>query len=172
MDIMELGAIGELVGGVAVIATLIYLAVQVRQNTDLAQGAAQRDLMNSFQANLDRIARDPVAWHKGLQEFDTSPNPDRLRFHLAFAPFINHLEQALRMLSRGLEAQDNVDIYGDICLSYLQEPGGKAVWEHTKPLFFPISRQYIERRLADPSSLPPRVSESVPWFGSDRGREA
>ncbi len=33
MNIRELGAIGGLVGGVAVIATLVYLAVQVRQNT-------------------------------------------------------------------------------------------------------------------------------------------
>ena len=33
MDIMELGAIGELVGGVAVLATLVYLAIQIRQNT-------------------------------------------------------------------------------------------------------------------------------------------
>ncbi len=29
MDIMELGAIGELVSGVAVIATLAYLAAQI-----------------------------------------------------------------------------------------------------------------------------------------------
>ena len=28
-----IGAIGELIGGAAVIATLIYLAVQLRQNT-------------------------------------------------------------------------------------------------------------------------------------------
>ena len=33
MDIMELGAIGELVGGVAVLVTLVYLALQIRQNT-------------------------------------------------------------------------------------------------------------------------------------------
>jgi hypothetical protein len=169
MDIMELGAIGELVGGVAVIATLIYLAVQIRQSTALAQGTAQRDLMNSFQLNLDRIARDPGVWHKGLQEFDTASNEECLRFHLAFAPSVNHLEQALRMLSRGLETQDNIDIYGDICLSWLQEPGGRAVWEHTKPLFFPMSRQYIERRLSDRGSLPPPVSESVPWFASADG---
>ncbi len=32
MNIMELGAIGELVGGVGVAATLIYLPVQVRQS--------------------------------------------------------------------------------------------------------------------------------------------
>ncbi len=33
MDIMELGAIGELVGGLAVIGSLIYVGIQVRQNT-------------------------------------------------------------------------------------------------------------------------------------------
>ena len=40
MDIMELGAIGELVGGVAVIATLIYLAVQVRQSSQASKIAS------------------------------------------------------------------------------------------------------------------------------------
>ena len=35
MNIMELGAIGELVGGVAVVGSLIYLALQVRQSTVL-----------------------------------------------------------------------------------------------------------------------------------------
>ena len=37
MDIMELGAIGELVGGVAVLVTLIYLAVQIRQGNERAK---------------------------------------------------------------------------------------------------------------------------------------
>lgn len=37
MDIMELGAIGELVGGVAVIGSLIYVGLQVRQNNEQAR---------------------------------------------------------------------------------------------------------------------------------------
>ena len=37
MDIMELGAIGELVGGVAVIGSLIYVGLQVRQSNDNAR---------------------------------------------------------------------------------------------------------------------------------------
>ncbi len=40
MDIMELGAIGELVGGVAVIATLIYLAMQVKQSSQASKIAS------------------------------------------------------------------------------------------------------------------------------------
>ncbi len=34
MTIMELGAIGEIIGAIAVVVTLIYLAIQVRQNTN------------------------------------------------------------------------------------------------------------------------------------------
>ncbi len=37
MGTMEAGEIGELVGGVAVLATLLYLATQVRQNTAAIQ---------------------------------------------------------------------------------------------------------------------------------------
>ena len=33
MSIIELGALGEFLGSIGVIATLIYLAIQIRQNT-------------------------------------------------------------------------------------------------------------------------------------------
>ena len=47
MNVMELGAIGELVGGVAVIATLIYLAAQVRQNTKALAASTYQDITSS-----------------------------------------------------------------------------------------------------------------------------
>ena len=47
MDIMELGAIGELVGGVAVLATLIYLALQVRHGNSLAEAGASKVYMET-----------------------------------------------------------------------------------------------------------------------------
>ena len=61
MDIMELGAIGELVGGVAVIGTLVYMALQVRQNT--RQGAATFTYMLSseFQRMHDTTL-EPERW--------------------------------------------------------------------------------------------------------------
>ena len=37
MTVVELGALGEFVGSIATIATLLYLALQVRQNTAPAQ---------------------------------------------------------------------------------------------------------------------------------------
>ncbi len=48
MDIMELGAIGELVGGVAVVATLIYLAVQVKDNTRSLRATGTQQFADSL----------------------------------------------------------------------------------------------------------------------------
>ncbi len=66
MDIMELGAIGELVGGVAVVASLLYVALQIRHANRIAEDDASRvltDLMSEIQG---RIAsdREHAEWFK------------------------------------------------------------------------------------------------------------
>ncbi len=48
MTISEIGAIGELVGGVAVLATLVYLAVQVRE-------ARKALVANTYQSRTDSL---------------------------------------------------------------------------------------------------------------------
>ena len=42
MSIMELGAIGEFVGSIAVVVTLAYLAIQIRTNTDTVRETNSR----------------------------------------------------------------------------------------------------------------------------------
>ena len=53
MTIQELGALGELIGGAAVIATLIYLAVQVRQSTQSIENARLLGLAQTYQMRSD-----------------------------------------------------------------------------------------------------------------------
>ncbi len=51
LTIQDLGALGELLGSVAVLATLVYLALQTRQNT-LAITAEVEAARNNSLANL------------------------------------------------------------------------------------------------------------------------
>ena len=51
MDIMELGAIGELVGGVAVIVSLIYVGLQVRQ----ANKAGSRESYRTWVSEMNKV---------------------------------------------------------------------------------------------------------------------
>ena len=76
MDIMELGAIGELVGGVAVIASLIYVGLQVRQSNRQAQATATREVNTQFDRYLETIMNNPKArelWLVATEGPDRAP---------------------------------------------------------------------------------------------------
>ncbi len=45
-----LGAVGEIVGAVAVVATLVYLSIQIRQNTKSERASALDASINAFSA--------------------------------------------------------------------------------------------------------------------------
>ena len=55
MTISELGSIGELIGAVATVATLLYLALQIRANTHSAKYNAINDIINRV-----------IKWHQEL----------------------------------------------------------------------------------------------------------
>ncbi len=56
MTIIELGALGEFVGAIAVVGTLIYLAVQIRQNTSQIRDNVLSLQVNAYQDLINRIA--------------------------------------------------------------------------------------------------------------------
>ena len=131
MDIMELGAIGELVGGVAVIGSMLYIGFQIRQSTALARASAQREINASFQNAIGQLRQERRIYQRGCVDFDAMSHEDQLCFDLTVAPMINHLDQVVRMHQQGLETEDNVDAYGAICLAILQAPGARS---------FPVGR--------------------------------
>jgi hypothetical protein len=55
MTLIELGALGEFVGAIAVIATLVYLAVQIRQNTRSLEASQRLALAQTYQMRSDAL---------------------------------------------------------------------------------------------------------------------
>ena len=55
MTIVELGALGEFVSAVAVVVTLVYLAVQVRQNTHSLEESKRLALAQTYQMRADAL---------------------------------------------------------------------------------------------------------------------
>ena len=59
MDWIAVGALAELVGAVAVVLTLVYLAEQVRNNTRMARRAVTAEAVAAVREANARIADDP-----------------------------------------------------------------------------------------------------------------
>ena len=75
----DLGNLGEFVGGLAVIATLIYLALQIRQNSNLLRRAAAESAASGAAASIGLAAQSPenaAIYHKGLEAISKMPQQD------------------------------------------------------------------------------------------------
>ena len=55
MSIIELGALGEFLGSIAVLATLIYLSVQLRQNTRAMDENRRLALAQTYEVRADAL---------------------------------------------------------------------------------------------------------------------
>ena len=75
MDLTQLANLGEFIGGVAVLVTLIYLAVQMRQSNQIATADAVRDTVRTFATYRQMLAEDGLSeiWAKAQRDETLSP---------------------------------------------------------------------------------------------------
>jgi hypothetical protein len=79
----SLANLGEIIGAIAVVVSLIYLAVQVRQNTQAQQTenfSRALDRVAAMQATLSQDPATSVIFSKGVSEPSKLTPQERMRF--------------------------------------------------------------------------------------------
>ena len=92
MNWEALGAIGEIVGALAVIATLIYLALQIRQNTAaLASSSFESGISqaNDFRLKIADSEELSQIWFDGLSDPHSLSDNQLKRFRILVAAFLD-----------------------------------------------------------------------------------
>lgn len=147
MDWNALSAMADMVGVALVIISLIYLAMQVRQNNKMALAESERELLESWANALAGISVDDRTtdlWHRGLNDFDNLSNIEKTRFSIIAQRIVNTYISAVRMDAKSLVGREEVSIFGDICLALILTPGGRQWWRMLGP-YFTIHDQMNER---------------------------
>lgn len=96
MDWNAIGAIGEIVGAIAVVITLIFLTAQLRQNTKAVEHSTERGAFEDGQAWLYRMVENPdvaALYRSGLKGEDLPPD-DALRFRFLMQLLFTHWSHA------------------------------------------------------------------------------
>jgi len=138
MDIMELGAIGELVGGVAVLLTLVYLALQVRQSTNQARHDAIVSAAKHFPNQLCVLTESEEnadLLRAGLQDFNSLPPNQAARFNSLLLGLFTAFASVLDVHNAGLVPVDEFEATEGNFVRFLKTPGGQAWWEQTRHLY-------------------------------------
>jgi len=112
MTIQDLGAIGEIIGAVAVVASLIYLAVQIRQNTHNLSMSIKSTELSAFERNVESGIRirelfilNPEVlelYARGGKSFADLDDGEKLRFDMVVRNVFSALQGAyVRQLTFG-----------------------------------------------------------------------
>jgi hypothetical protein len=133
-----IGAISEVVGSAAVVFTLIYLAVQIRQNTKSVQSAALEGAVNTPIATRQAIyesAEMTNIINRGMKDHKDLDEDELFRFRLSVQNTLwgiwnIHAQSRLTGLSNNVwEAQK------PFILRMLLSPGGAWFWRNYKTEF-------------------------------------
>jgi hypothetical protein len=144
----DLGNLGDFIGGLAVIATLLYLAVQIRQNTRILRTSAEQtaDPIAAI-ANIAQSPENAAVYHKGLADPNDLSAEERTHFYLLMASSFYVLHQGFRAYQLGTQSRDTWRWQSRALQFYASQPGVRTWWRHQgNGLFDPDSEYW---RLVD-----------------------
>ena len=144
MSIQELGSLGELIAAIATVATLLFLAVQIRNGTAAARTTAELELPQQFAEWHARAAMQPELqriWDEAAVDFG-SLGPDEVRrFRWLVAELLLVFESAYFAYRGGVLSEPSWNAKLDTIVGLLDNPIVLEWWENR---FTPFSEEFRE----------------------------
>ena len=141
-----IGAVGEIVGAVAVIISLIYLASQIRAQTLESRIQSSHQIIESFREAMTSI-QDPQRAElavKALKGLDTLGEAERLQFNAIANRYFRVWEQAHFQFDEGRldsETWEGIEaVYADL----LGTDSFRAFWETRKHTYRKSFSRYVD----------------------------
>lgn len=164
MTLQDLGAVGELLGGVAVLATLVYLALQIRQNTAMMTAQAVQASVDATQRVLLFRAEHPelrsiLRKARSVEQL-TVDEIEALVSYLQ-AVFMN-FQARFQHDQRGVFDASVNESYELILADYLRQPFVRRWWTFSRALYGESFRRHCDALLAaiDSGTAPPALDWS------------
>jgi hypothetical protein len=155
MDWDAISAVSQLVGSIAVVLSVLYLALQVHQSTRVARlatqdaaAAALRDVTKPLMENaeLERI------WRVGLEDIGALSVEERARFFHAAYQFLKAFETLHFHYAYGLMDKQLFEGWHGLLRHYVAAPGIAHYWKLRPDIFSEQFRNYV-------NSLEPPVEQ-------------
>jgi hypothetical protein len=152
-----IGAIGDFVGGLGVIASLIYLASQVRhsarvtkENTREVSASARESVFGSFSRWRALVADERLTrvFMLGCNDLSDLSREERFQFGLLMQDLL-YANQVL--FSRGHEGSTGIPPENAVenATSVLVRPGANEWWERNSQQFMPAFSRAVSKSLAE-----------------------
>ncbi len=132
MNLDQLGNIGELVGGVAVVVTLAYLAIQIRQNSRSVRASTNHAITEQLNDLNLRLGLDPGAvdlMMRGAQNREGLQSQERVRHTLLMRAVLGNYQDIYVQFCEGMCDSEAWELAKIGLRELVSTPSFAAWWE-------------------------------------------
>ncbi|MFT4517915.1 MAG: hypothetical protein ACI9JM_000292 [Halioglobus sp.] len=167
MTIQDWGSIGELIGAVATVATLAYLAVQIRINTRIAKTSALQSMLaggrDHFLKSMYSDGELCETMTKGLNSIDLLDQTEKTRFACFMIEQILQMQDIMERHDSNLVTETDYLAWLEWTCLLFRSPGGRTVWPQVSAVTTSTINDVLNAHLTETPDGP-SVLDVMPVF--------
>ena len=151
MTIGEWSAVGEIVGAIAVVISLIYVGVQVKQNTTATRVVttqAHVESWNHVVSVLCQSLETASTWHQGLQDLSRLEGGQRVQFFAQLSMVNRYYEASYLEWSSGVLDERLWSGLREMLVDSMSYPGAREWWNHRRHHYCAEYQKLVDDLLA------------------------
>jgi hypothetical protein len=170
VTVEQFGSIGEVIGALATVATLAYLAVQIRANTRLMRAQSRYASNTGISDVAMALAHDKQlagVFRRGLANTDSLEPDELIQFTFLMSRFLSVVEQVFLDVDAGVSDPTELDRSWRSIRQLVGSPGGRFVWERQGRIgsYRPEFCSFVESHLQPQDESAPRPPARRPTSG-------
>jgi hypothetical protein len=161
-----LGNYGEFVGAIAVVITLAYLTIQIRQHTKTSQALSRQTLIDGWAGSQAKLQTDSELlriYAKGIMNWSAMSNVEKTQFDVGMAQFLSNVQNGVLLRDAGMLDQATLDTIAGFMLTCIRCEGGAQWWRETG-FAMPETRAYLDGVLNSPGNGITAVELAPHWM--------
>lgn len=133
MNWEAISAISEIVGAIAVVVSLIYVAAQIRQNTRMMRSGAKQALTETTQQLIYKAMDNPGDWVKLMSGEPPATAEEDARMALFVRATLRGFESQCYQYEIGLLEEDEWHALRKAIVDVVALPGFNRYWQSLRP---------------------------------------
>ena len=150
--------VGELIAAVAVVVSLLLVAVEVQQNSEEQRQAMTQELITSYTDIVTLLTRDRelrCAYIKGIADYNSLNGEEALAVGAYLIALMRHREDLYLQFLDGAVKPDVWEGFDRATRIAMQRPGWQQWFEFRRDWFSTRFQEYIDSVMGPPMENPP-----------------
>lgn len=174
MTLDQLASIGEIIGGIGVVISLVYLSIQIRANTEAERTSTYQSIVSDFGALNNTMASTPELSHlfvQAMENYHQLSSDEKARISQLFFQCFHYFENMFYQHQKGYLDEEVWLGWKRLMLTYYSRPGFQTWWEHRRDVYSESFAVFLETEKLDRKIATYHEISNLKTASSDTGGE-